>query len=331
VNDLRQAGRRRSDSGLARPRGVEVRLKRALARSDVRERPLRTASRLAYRRLRYALECRYRPEALGRERLVAFDGDLRIWLSLDDIVAQVIYLHGFYELVSVEAYRRLLRVGSTVVDVGANIGQYTLLAAKHVGPGGVVLSFEPDPRNFRELERNIAVNGFRNVRHFQTAAANRSASSVALYRARPTETDPRRPSAHFALSSLEPAHGAQDSVVVPSVRIDDALSDERIEAVDVLKIDVEGTECDVVEGAAGTISASRPAILFEVNDQDTLDLLHDLEYVCHGIHVNERGALRAVEVRVAQNLDWLSEYRGVPPNLLALHRHDERRSWFASA
>jgi hypothetical protein len=83
-----------------------MRLRRALARSDVRQMPLRTLTRLLYRRARYEVERRYAPQALTRERLVAFDGDLKIWLSLNDIVAQVIYLHGYYELVTVEAYLR---------------------------------------------------------------------------------------------------------------------------------------------------------------------------------------------------------------------------------
>jgi hypothetical protein len=61
-----------------------------------------------------------------------------------------------------------------------------------------------------------------------------------------------------------------------------------------------------------------------VNDQETIDLLHEFGYVCRGIRRDGSGALRTEEVRSADNLDSFSEYEGVPPNLLALHSDDER-------
>lgn len=81
---------------------------------------------------------------------------------------------GKYEPEETELYRTLIKPGDRVLDIGANIGYFTLLFARLVGPGGVVYAFEPDPDNFRLLRKNIKKNGYRNIRAFPFAVSDRT-------------------------------------------------------------------------------------------------------------------------------------------------------------
>lgn len=80
---------------------------------------------------------------------------------------------GNYERFETELFLSLIRPGMVVLDVGSNIGYYALLAAQALKGSGAVLAFEPDPRLFALLSRSVEWNGFRNVRLFQRAVADR--------------------------------------------------------------------------------------------------------------------------------------------------------------
>jgi FkbM family methyltransferase len=146
----------------------------------------------------------------------------------------------------------------TVLDVGANIGSYTLLAAKRVGPEGRVYAFEPDPRTRASLERNVRDNRFANVIVVPCAASD-SPGSMPLYQ---SET--------AGYSSLHPQAGDDGGVgttVVEGVRIDDVVPEGR---ADVVKMDVEGHEPLAFRGME-RIAANSPRLrLFLEFNPDTL-------------------------------------------------------------
>ena len=90
-------------------------------------------------------------------------------VNLADHVDRHIFYWGAYEPIESFLFLSSITPGMTVIDAGANIGQYTVLSAQAVGPGGRVLSFEPSPRNFARLEENVQMNEFRNVQLFRSA------------------------------------------------------------------------------------------------------------------------------------------------------------------
>jgi len=118
-------------------------------------------------------------------------------------------------------------------DVGANVGFYTLLFAKLVGARGRVFAFEPFHRNVEMLRRHVDMNEYRNVRLFSCALGDFDGH---------VSFDPG-PNAHMGRIKVE------GRVSVPCSRADTLLATGEIEAPDLIKIDVEGAEVDVLQGA----------------------------------------------------------------------------------
>jgi FkbM family methyltransferase len=142
-------------------------------------------------------------------------------------------------------YRRFLREGDTVVDVGANIGLCTLLSAHIVGAEGKVYSFEPHPRTFSQLQKNVALNRCSHVNLYQIGASNEYENILF--------TDEY-------VSDINHVDRA-GSISVILKPIDHSLPKE-CSAVTLLKIDVEGYELFALKGAEDTLTKTR-VIYFE--------------------------------------------------------------------
>ena len=143
---------------------------------------------------------------------------------------------GRWEETETRLFTSLVKDGMTVVDIGANIGYYTLLAARLVGPRGKVYAFEPNPENFALLSQNVETNGYRNVVLAAKAVSN--TTGVAALRI------DRASSGGHSLSTFR---GGADSVEVETVSLDDYFAGEH-PAIDVLKMDAEGAEMAIFAG-----------------------------------------------------------------------------------
>jgi FkbM family methyltransferase len=163
---------------------------------------------------------------------------------------------GIWDADHLEALGKLVRPGSTVIDVGANVGFYTRRFAEWVRPGGEVIAIEPEEVNFSTLKRVIARRGLMNVRGIQ-AAASESAGSLFL------QKNPFHPADHRV---------AEAGVKVSAVTIDDVLRERRRDGdiapchVSLIKIDVQGAEERVLRGAMRTLRELRPAVFMEVDE-----------------------------------------------------------------
>src|SRR5205814_4168836 len=131
----------------------------------------------------------------------------------------------------------------TVVDVGANVGYYTLLAASCVGQTGKVFAIEPSPHAYARLREAVAHNVLSHVVTLKAALGSARREGV-LY---------MPPSGNHS-PSLVPCD-RQESVRVPLRTLDDCLEEWGVEKVDLLKMDVEGFEPQVLLGARSALSA----------------------------------------------------------------------------
>jgi FkbM family methyltransferase len=148
-----------------------------------------------------------------------------------------------YESTTRSLLQHLLRPGMIFVDVGAHVGLYTLLAALLVGSSGKVYAFEPDPANIAALTKNIRLNNFRNVIVIPHAVSNVTGNAIFYIN-----------KACGALSSLyRPSPFPQ---IVQTVTIDDFFAKEGGIKIDLMKIDVEGSEYNVLLGATETLKRS---------------------------------------------------------------------------
>jgi FkbM family methyltransferase len=167
---------------------------------------------------------------------------LRLRVHTNDVIGRHLYKYRRYEP---EVTRTLLQTvrlepGDVVLDVGANIGWYSLVLARAAPPGVDILAFEPDPDNFALLQANLASNGARSVTPVR-AAAGPAANRERLYR-----YDHGNAGRH----SLLPIHGGE-SVDVDTVRLDDAWDQQGFgdRPLRLIKIDVEGYELAALQGA----------------------------------------------------------------------------------
>ncbi|GGJ03065.1 methyltransferase [Neoroseomonas lacus] len=190
-------------------------------------------------------------QAMGPERVLefaAFDTPIRMHLpyAATDAVQRIILLSNtFYETHQMAAARQLIRPGSVIVDAGANIGNHTLFFAKVCG-ASEVHAFEPLRTIFAILKQNVALNGLVNVHcHNMALGAVAGRGSLAHF-----------PTQNIAASQFKLA-GGTDYPVMPL----DALPLDRL---DLLKIDVEGTQVTMLEGARETVQRHRPLIWIEL-------------------------------------------------------------------
>ncbi len=163
--------------------------------------------------------------------------------SRDIGVAPFLLEWGFYEKYETELFKRLVKKGMVVVDIGANIGYYTLLAAHLVGDKGKVFAFEPDPYNYNLLCKNIEVNGYKNVTLVRKAVFSKS-GKMKLF------LDKSNLGGH-SLSEANVDKSA--SIMVDVTSLDDYFKNEDCE-IAVIKMDVQGLEMEVLEGMTNIIS-----------------------------------------------------------------------------
>lgn len=160
------------------------------------------------------------------------------------------------------------RRGEIVLDVGANIGEFTLPAARAVGPAGKVYAFEPHPQAVELLRENVRSNGFTNVIVIPKAV-HESSGEVRIYSA---------PGSNV-FDSVKPVFGR--SYVAPACSLDDVVGSEP--AIDFIKMDIEGGEADALRGARRVL-AKRPRIVVEIHSHDVRrevqSLLEQAGYTC---------------------------------------------------
>jgi len=231
---------------------------------------------------------------------------------------------GNYEVEETALCERVVEAGTVVFDVGANIGLYTLLFSKLVGATGLVHAFEPEPRNFRRLRVNLALNDVQNVVANQLGAFSISGRrALNVYR-------PELGSWHtFGRPKLtDPLRGHEEAVPEASLDVDivtlqDYAETHGVEHVDFLKVDVEGAELDVLLGAGRLLDKGRiGVVMFEVSLPQVEGMAHRPEEIFeflseHGYRSYAVPDLREVE---AADLRYGNYVATRNPDILAAPR-----------
>ena len=171
-------------------------------------------------------------------------------LNPDDPVVSGALALGVYERQVSVRFRAEVRPGMTVVDVGANLGYYSVIALGRSAPAGRLIAFEPDPANHALLLRNLRPFGDRATVLRRAVAA--APGTLTLHRHR----DDKGKHSVFAAPDLDAG------ISVESVTLDAALLDLGRPRVDVIKLDVEGAEPLALAGVSETLAQYRPSIFF---------------------------------------------------------------------
>jgi len=216
------------------------------------------------RRLAFEVNRRTRADWLDSTHVIPLSGagfangggaPLSLAVVPREMMNQSLFLYGSFEIAETRLIQSLLRPGMTFLDIGANIGYYTVIGARLVGPSGKVHCFEPHPEIRARLQDNIARNGFQNVVVHGEAVAENS-GTVSFFVSAYDENQ--------GVSSILPGSGRRESQPVPSVSLDDFVAGLGPGGVDLIKMDIEGAEVQVISGGQRTLSANdAPAIIFE--------------------------------------------------------------------
>jgi len=242
------------------------------------------------------------------------------------------YFAGVYEPQETAVVQALLSAASTFVDVGANWGYFTLLTAPRVGPCGLVVSIEPDPRMCVALRANVALNGFSNVTVLEVAAAEHG-GTVPL-----VAFDPTR--GNYGLSRLaRPGMEPAGNVAVAARALDDVFAELGLTRVSLLKMDIEGGETSALAGLRRSLEAGIvERILLEVHPQElaqlgtstdeVFEMLLGAGYRGWALDHSARASRRAAYARQLNAREYLRPFHpGQPldawPHLLWARRGDD--------
>lgn len=185
---------------------------------------------------------------------IVFNFDNSIWMKLypdDDDVATRTYYYDYHEPKIFNFLHRYLKEGMTYVDVGANIGVYTLFAAKRVGTRGKVFAFEPQQTTFSRLTENIKISNLENITAEQVAVGAQSGEIEIV-------TDENYSSISYT-KHIDSNNKTKN--VVKVITLDAYFEAKEVKDIDYLKIDVEGFEFYVLLGAKEILKTKIPAII----------------------------------------------------------------------
>lgn len=158
----------------------------------------------------------------------------RMWLDDQDTLE--LATQEIYEPFETALFKKEIKTGQTVLDIGANIGYYTLIAVKLVGPRGKVYAFEPDPDNFFLLKKNVESNGYANVILVNQAVSDKT-KTAKLFLNKTNKGDHR----------LYDSRDKRPSISVQTVKLDDFFK-KLDKKINFIKMDIQGSEAGALEG-----------------------------------------------------------------------------------
>jgi FkbM family methyltransferase len=209
-------------------------------------------------------------------------GDLVVdygWIKLpyaNDGDLQDLYYHKNcvdWHRIELNAIQKHVSPGDSVIDIGANQGFMTAIFSSLVGPGGKVLSFEPSPRTFRKLQRTISANQLANVDAHNVGIGNEAGQM---------ELSTAESSGNSTLVHQSMSNGVAETVQI--VTLDDFLTGHSGFCPKLVKIDTEGFEPFVLQGARHTLEKHRPLIYIELSDEfaessrQAIAILQEMQY-----------------------------------------------------
>jgi FkbM family methyltransferase len=178
----------------------------------------------------------------------------RVFLHHREDIGLVVLMSGGFERAETEFAIEQARPGTVAIDVGANVGMFTVPLALAVGPSGRVLTIEPSPENVERLERNLELNSLENV-VVEPIAVGDKAGRLVLQLA----SDP----GFHSTAEIAESRAVDEGLTVRAETLDEVWLRAHAPAVSFIKIDTEGSEDAVLRGAEQILAACHPVLLVE--------------------------------------------------------------------
>lgn len=204
--------------------------------------------------LNWMFKCLLNPSNIS---LFTLKEGLQFRYPLKSTIGRSLFLNGGFEDVELGFVSQTLNEGDIFFDVGANGGLFTVIASQKVGSSGHVYAFEPGERELKLLRENILLNNLCNVTVVSSAVSNCNGKTQFVV------------SNDGALNSIlendHPYQVMKEKREVSVMTLDSFIAEQKISKIDFIKIDVEGAEKLVLEGAISSLKRLKPVILFEAH------------------------------------------------------------------
>ena len=191
------------------------------------------------------------------------DGNFYILVNPTEHIQQQLFWYGYYEKELAIMLKKILRANDVFLDIGANIGYFSLLAANNL-PSVKVISFEPVNELFQKLNENISLNNIKNITTVNAAVGEINEEKEMFL------------SAHdnLGMSSFQqPGNYTGKKEKVKVLTIDDWFKTSGLSSIDLIKLDVEGSELAALKGMKEVLQKQRPVVIVEINPE-TLSLFN---------------------------------------------------------
>jgi len=201
----------------------------------------------------------YHPDKRQKDYLdivMDYDDDLLIQIDTRCFQEWMIFFRGYYETDIVNLLKKILPSNAVAFEVGSNIGSHALIMSRSVGSQGQIFAFEPYPKVFRKLIKNIQTNRISNIHALPHALSDRSDRLTLFFSEDQFSTEEMN-------SSLYPDNRLTNQIEVEVKTLDSVFQEQGLNRLDLIKIDTEGSEYKVLQGAQQTIQAHRPYVIFE--------------------------------------------------------------------
>lgn len=197
-----------------------------------------------------------------RDFLIEIASDVFVRAELDDFMVMHHFAYGFAYEPPIRLSLDLIRPGDVLLDVGANIGLWTMSAARRTGTAGRVYAFEPVPRVFQRLTDHVRLNNLEQVQCTQVALSERC-GRASFFATKANNS---------GLGSLARRHEEDELIQVELSTLDEFCKANNVGNVSLIKVDVEGAESSVFSGGGKLLSEpTSPAILVEVSERQAVN------------------------------------------------------------
>ncbi len=193
---------------------------------------------------------------LPQERIILVPvQEHKMYVDIGDMgdLAPALVSTGIYHKQMTKVVKSIITKGMVCLDIGANIGYFTLIMARLVG-GGKIFAFEPEPYNFDLLVKNITINGYHNITPIQKAISNKNGRAKLFL-------DRVNPGSHSLARQGQNTHTFGRDIVEVEVQTLDSFFRDYNGKIDFVKMDVEGAELTVLEGMENIINKNKDLVI----------------------------------------------------------------------
>lgn len=236
-----------------------------------------------------------------------YDATLKMSISTKEFIGWNLFFFGFYESDVNGVLRKYIKNGDIVVEAGANNGSETILLSYLVGSNGQVFAFEPIPKICEILRKNIELNNFQDRVEIEEIALGKNIDARTGFYLMPDDAPNQGMSSKYKFAE------AGNKIIVNETTLDSFAEKKGINKIDFIKMDIQGSELDLILGAEKTIKKFKPVILLEIDRnsikntnysvKEIWNILTDLGYIIKSVTQDE-GIINDIELLNSAN--WLA-------------------------